>query len=86
MNKRELVKALAIATVGLLGPLVSTSIVLAGGTSAGDQSANADPIPSTGPVPRANCGPRDRTESGLQGRPRRKSVSAAIPKAVTTAT
>jgi len=67
MNKRELVRALAIATVGLLGPFVSASIVLAGDTGAGDQSVNADPFPSTGPVPRPNCGPRDRTESGLQG-------------------
>jgi len=67
MNKRELVRAIAIATVGLLGPFVSASIVLAGDTGAGDQSVNADPFPSTGPVPRPNCGPRDRTESGLQG-------------------
>ena len=67
MNKRELVRALAIATVGLLGPFVSASIVLAGDTGAGDQSVNADPFPSTGPVPRPNCGPRDPTESGLQG-------------------
>src|SRR5262249_60235356 len=67
MNKRDRVRALAIGTVGLLGPFVSASIVLAGDTGAGDQSVNADPFPSTGPVPRANCGPRDRTESGLQG-------------------
>ena len=58
MNKQELVKAFAIATVALLGLLLSTSIALA---------ANADRIPWTGPVPKANCGPWDRTESGLQG-------------------
>jgi hypothetical protein len=49
MNKQELVRAFAIATVALLGLLLSTSIVLAGA------------------VPKANCGPGDRTESGLQG-------------------
>ena len=49
MNKQELVRAFAIATVALLGLLLSTSIVLAGA------------------VPKANCGPLDWTESGLQG-------------------
>ena len=49
MNKQELVRAFAIATVALLGLLLSTSIILAGA------------------VPKANCGPHDRTESGLQG-------------------
>ena len=58
MNKQELVKAFAIATVALLGLLLSTSILLA---------ANADPIPWTGAVPKANCGRWDWTESGLQG-------------------
>ena len=48
MNKQELVRAFAIATVALLGLLLSTSIALAS-------------------VPKANCGPHDRTESGLQG-------------------
>ena len=67
MNKQELVRAFAIATIGLLGPLLSTSIALADGTGVGDQRANADPVPFTGPVPKANCGPGDRTESGLQG-------------------
>ena len=58
MNKQELVRAFAIATVALLGLLLSTSILLA---------ANADPIPWTGPVPKADCGRWDWTESGLQG-------------------
>src|SRR6266436_4862146 len=48
MNKQELVRAFAIATVALLGLLLSTSIALAS-------------------VPKANCGPNDWTESGLQG-------------------
>jgi hypothetical protein len=58
MNKQKLVRAFAIATVALLGLLLNTSILLA---------ANADRIPWTGPVPKANCGRWDWTESGLQG-------------------
>src|SRR5262245_4158486 len=56
MNKQELVRAFAIATVPLLGLLLSTSI-----------SSAADPIGSMGPVPKAHCGRFDWTESGLQG-------------------
>ena len=56
MNKQELVRAFAIATVALLGLLLNTAILLA-----------ADPIPWTGPVPKANCDRWDWTESGLQG-------------------
>src|SRR5438874_11201295 len=67
MNKQELVKAFAIATVTLLGLLLSASIVLADGTGGGDKRANADPVPLTGSVSKANCGPGDHTESGLQG-------------------
>jgi hypothetical protein len=69
MNKQELVRAFAIATVALLGLLFGNSILLADGTGVGDKRANADRIsPSlTGPVPKANCGRWDRTESGLQG-------------------
>src|SRR5262245_40566478 len=47
VNKQELVRAFAIATVALLGLLLGTSIAAS--------------------VPKANCGPHDRTESGLQG-------------------
>src|SRR4029434_2500962 len=47
VNKEELVRAFAIATVALLGLLLGTSIAAS--------------------VPKANCGPHDRTESGLQG-------------------
>jgi hypothetical protein len=47
MNKQELVRAFAIATVALLGLLLGTSIAAS--------------------VAKANCGPHDRTESGLQG-------------------
>jgi hypothetical protein len=35
--------------------------------SIGDKRANADPVPWTGPVPKANCDRWDWTESGLQG-------------------
>ena len=58
MNKQKLVRAFAIATVALLGLLLSNSIVLAG---------RPDQVRSTGPVPKANCGLWDWTESGLQG-------------------
>ena len=58
MTKQELVRAFAIATVASLGLLLSTSILLA---------ANADRSPWTGPVPKADCGRWDWTESGLQG-------------------
>src|SRR5215831_5692474 len=47
VNKQELVRAFAIATVALLGLLLGTSIAAS--------------------VPKANCGPHDRPESGLQG-------------------
>ena len=53
MNKHKLMRALEVATVAVLGPLVSTPI------------AFADSFP--GSVPKANCGPGDHTESGLQG-------------------
>src|SRR5215471_2715289 len=58
VNKQELVRAFAIATVALLGLLLSTSIILANDT---------DRLPFVGPVPKAQCGPGDHTESGLQG-------------------
>jgi hypothetical protein len=66
MNKQKVARVFAIATVALLGPLLSASIALADVTGAGDKRASTVPVPWTGPVPRANCGPGDRTESGLQ--------------------
>src|SRR5215469_3744924 len=53
MNKHKLMRLLAVATVGVLNPLVGTSI------------AFADSFPAS--VPKASCGPGDHTESGLQG-------------------
>ena len=38
-----------------------------------------------GPVPKAECGPSDRTESGLQGETTRRNAPAATPNAATTA-
>ena len=53
MNKHKLMKLLAVATVGVLNPLVGTSM------------AFADSFPAS--VPKASCGPGEHTESGLQG-------------------
>jgi hypothetical protein len=47
-----------MAPAALLALLFSTSLVLAKGN---------EPVPWTGPVPKAKCGPGDHTESGLQG-------------------
>ena len=57
MHKGPLVSRVAISTVLLLG--------LSFGNSAFADAANE--IGSMGPAPKAQCGPSDRTESGLQG-------------------
>src|SRR6476659_810290 len=46
---------------GLLGLLISGSLVAA------DGGRRANDLGSMGPVPKALCGPSDHTESGLQG-------------------
>ena len=51
----------AISTVLLLGALFSSS------TFADPEGKQANETGSMGPVPKAQCGPSDRTESGLQG-------------------
>src|SRR5499427_262080 len=61
MHKGPVVSRFAISTVLLLGLLFSNSAF----TDAGGK--RADEIGSMGPVPKAQCGPSDRTESGLQG-------------------
>ena len=61
MHKGPLVSRFAISTVVLLGLLFSHSAFAA----AGSQRANE--TGSMGPVPKAQCGPSNRTESGLQG-------------------
>ncbi len=59
MHKGPLVSRFAISTVVLLGLLFSHSAFAA----AGSQRANE--TGSMGPVPKAQCGPSNRTESGL---------------------
>ena len=61
MHKRYLVSRFAVSTVLLLGLLFINS---AFADAAGKR---ADEIGSMGSVPKAQCGPSDRTESGLQG-------------------
>jgi hypothetical protein len=61
MHEGALGSRFAISTALLLGLLLSNSAF----ADAGGKPANA--IGSMGPVPKAQCGPSDRTESGLQG-------------------
>ena len=67
MNTHKLIRLFAIAAVAVAGPLLITSNVLADAAGVGDERADAEAVGSMGPVPKANCGPGDRTESGLQG-------------------
>src|ERR1700719_1868422 len=59
MNRIEVAKFVAIPAVALLASLTLTST--------GVVAKEPEPVPWTGPVPKANCGPEDRTEGGLQG-------------------
>ena len=61
MNKQRIVRGFAISTISLLGVLLSSSI------SADPGGRRAGELGSLGPVPKAECGLSDRTESGLQG-------------------
>src|SRR5499433_1262343 len=61
MRKGPVVNRFAISSVLLLGLLFSDSAF----ADAGEKRAKE--IGSMGPVPKAQCGPSDRTESGLQG-------------------
>ena len=61
MNNQRFVSGFAISTAALLGLLLSNSI------SADPGGRRANDVGSMGPVPKAECGPSDRTESGLQG-------------------
>ena len=60
MHKGPLGSRFAISTV-LLGLLLSNS------DFADAQGNPANELGSMGPVPKAQCGPSDRTERGLQG-------------------
>src|SRR4051812_33696726 len=64
MNKHRFVSGFVISTVSLLGLLLSSSIFSADGNTGGKR---ANEVGSMGPAPKAQCGPVDRTESGLQG-------------------
>src|SRR5688572_1985605 len=59
VKTHALVRASAIASIALLGMSLGSSVAVA--------DRKADPVPWIGPVPRAECSPGDRTESGLQG-------------------
>src|ERR1700682_2962122 len=61
MHNGPLVSRFTISTVLLLGLLYSNSAF----ADAGGKPANE--IGSMGPVPKAQCGPSDRAESGVQG-------------------
>src|SRR5215467_13096886 len=61
MHKRPVGSRFVISTVLLLSLLFSNSAF----AEAGGKPANE--IGSMGPVPKAQCGPSDRTERGLQG-------------------
>src|SRR5579859_6577153 len=58
MHKEPVASRFAISTVLLLGLLF---------TDSGFTGAGANEIGSMGPASKAQCGPSDRTESGLQG-------------------
>src|SRR3977135_3104815 len=74
MHKRPLVSRFAISPVLLLGLLFSNSAFAA----AGDKPANESG--SMGPVPKAQCGPSNRTESGLQGQTTSKERASGDSK------
>jgi hypothetical protein len=60
LKKRSYLRVPLLALVLTLLPLVAM-----GGGATGDKSG--EPVPFPGPVPRAECGPNDRVETGLQG-------------------
>jgi len=64
MNK-QLAKGLAVSMAPLLALLFSSSMASAGSDNAGGKRDNE--VGSMGPVPKAQCGRSDHTESGLQG-------------------
>ena len=63
------IRYLTVAFLALF--LTFLPLMVMGGEHGGGHEAGKpgkpDPIPWTGPVPKAECGPNDRTESGLQG-------------------
>jgi hypothetical protein len=68
MNKRRIVREVAVSAATLLALSVSNAIF----SAAADNDSNAGgkrahEVGSMGPVPKAQCGRTDHTESGLQG-------------------
>ena len=61
MSRQCLARGFAISAISLLGLVLSTSSFAAPG------GKKANELGSMGPVPKAQCGPSDHTESGLQG-------------------
>src|ERR1700739_2735392 len=55
---------LAAASFLSLGLMLAPSVT---GSARARDKDDRPPVPWTGPVPKAHCGPHDRTESGLQG-------------------
>ena len=66
MDKRHLVRRFAISAVTLLGLSLSHSIFSAD-VAADAGGKRTHEVGSMGPVPKAECGRWDQTESGLQG-------------------
>src|SRR3954452_4549623 len=58
MNRTGVAKSFAIPAVVVLASLTLMST---------GSARTPEPVPGTGPVPKANCGPGDRTEGGMQG-------------------
>ena len=73
MHKGPLVSRFAISTVLLLGPLFGNSAFAAA-------VGKSNEIGSMGPVPKAQCGPSNRTESGLQGQTTSKERASGDSK------
>ena len=73
MHKGPLVSRFAISTVLLLGLLFGNSAFAAAG-------GKSNEIGSMGPVPKAQCGPSNRTESGMQGQTTSKERASGDSK------
>ena len=73
--------------VAFLALVLTLLPVLAmGGEHAGDKPGKPDRVPWTGPVPKAHCGPHDRTESGLQGQTTLAERVSGLSERASTAT
>src|SRR6267378_4062955 len=73
MHKGPPVSRFAISTILLLGLLFGNSAFAAAG-------GKSNEVGSMGPVPKAQCGPSNRTESGLQGQTTSKERASGDSK------